>query len=256
MLRDDLWTELRTDRNRYKLTRAEQRRLATGTVVVAGLSVGAAVVQVMALEGTGGLLRVADPDTLDGSNCNRLRAAVWDIGQPKAVLAARMVWEIDPFRRVEPIPEPVCTANIARFLEGARVVVEECDSFPMKVLIRREARRRRLPVVMATAEGGMLDVERFDLEPDRPLFHGLAPALESTDVSTLSHGDRVHSALQVIGVDQVSDRNSPARSFPAAPTPRWRSVASCWASRVRPAGITSTSTASSNPEGARRPVPA
>jgi nitroreductase len=78
----------------------------------------------------------------------------------------------------------------------------------MKVVIRREARRRRLPVVMATAEGGMLDVERFDLEPDPPLFHGLAPALDSTDLSTVSHEDRVHFALQVIGVDQVSDRSA------------------------------------------------
>jgi molybdopterin/thiamine biosynthesis adenylyltransferase len=202
------WTELRSDRNRYKLTTAEQRRLAATTVAVAGLSVGASVVHVMALEGTGGLLRLADPDTLDGSNYNRVRASMWDLGQPKAVLAARMVWEIDPFRHVEPIPEGVSPANVARFLDGADVVVEECDSFAMKVLLRREARRRRLPVVMATAEGGMLDVERFDLEPTRPLFHGLAPEIESTDLSAVAGEDRVRLALQIVGVDHVSDRSA------------------------------------------------
>jgi molybdopterin/thiamine biosynthesis adenylyltransferase len=200
------WKELRSDRNRYKLTTAEQRRLAAATVVVAGLSVGASVVHVMALEGTGGRLRLADPDTLDGTNCNRLRASVWDLGQSKAVLAARMVWEIDPFCRVEVIPAAVSAANIDQFLAGADVVVEECDSFATKVLIRQEARRRRLPVVMATAERGMLDVERFDLEPDRPLFHGLAPEIESAELSSVSGDDRARLALQIIGADLVSDR--------------------------------------------------
>ena len=204
----DLWTELRSDRNRYKLTTTEQRRLASATVAVAGLSVGASVVQVMALEGAGGILRLADPDSLDGSNCNRLRASLWDLGQAKVVLAARMVWEIDPFHRVELIPEGVTRANVARFLEGADVVVEECDSFATKVLIRHEARRRRLPVVMATAESGLLDVERFDLEPARPLFHGLAPVLESTDLSNASSEDRVRLALQILGVERVGDRSA------------------------------------------------
>ena len=204
----ELWSELRSDRNRYKLTPREQRHLAQTTVVVAGLSVGASVVQVLALEGTGGLLRLADPDALDGSNCNRLRASMWDLGQPKAVLAARMVWEIDPFRRIEPLPEGVDAANITRFLEGADVVVEECDSLATKVLIRREARRRRLPVVMATAESGLLDVERFDLEPTRPLFHGLAPEVETADVAAASDEDRVRLALQIIGADRLSDRSA------------------------------------------------
>ncbi len=100
-LRADLWRTLRSDRNRYKLTTSEQHRLQGATVAVAGLSVGAAVVHVMALEGTGGTLRLADADVLAGSNCNRVRASMWDLGQAKAVLAARMVWELDPFRSVE-----------------------------------------------------------------------------------------------------------------------------------------------------------
>jgi hypothetical protein len=28
---------------------------------------------------------------------------------------------------------------------------------------------------METSDRGVLDVERFDLEPDRPIFHGLLP---------------------------------------------------------------------------------
>jgi molybdopterin/thiamine biosynthesis adenylyltransferase/nitroreductase len=207
-LRPDLWQHLRSDRNRYKLTAAEQQRLRGATIAVAGLSVGAAVVQVLALEGTGGVLRLADADVLAGSNCNRLRAALWDLGQPKVVLAARMVWELDPFRSIEVMKQPVGPANVARFLDGVDVVVEECDDFPAKVLIRREARRREIPVVMATSEGGLLDVERFDIEPARSLFHGLAPQLESTDLASVSTDERIRLALQIIGPEHMSDRSA------------------------------------------------
>ena len=43
----------------------------------------------------------------------------------------------------------------------------------MKLLVREMARERRIPVLMETSDRGVLDVERFDLEPDRPIFHGL-----------------------------------------------------------------------------------
>jgi molybdopterin/thiamine biosynthesis adenylyltransferase len=203
-----LWRVLRSDRNRYKVTSAEQGRLDAATVAVAGLSVGASVIQVLALEGTGGVLRLADPDVLDGSNCNRLRASLWDLGVPKVALAARMVWEIDPFRAVEAVHGVVDASNIDRFLDGVDVVVEECDSFASKVLIRKEARRRGLPVVMATSERGLLDVERFDLEPRRPLFHGSAAELESADLSSISPADRAALALKIIGPEHLSDRSA------------------------------------------------
>jgi ThiF family len=204
----ELWRTLRADRNRYKLTGTEQRRLHAATVAVVGLSVGASVVQVLALEGTGGVLRLADPDRLEGSNCNRLRAPLWDLGVPKAVLAARMVWEVDPFRTVEVVPDGIDDTNVGRFLDGVDVLVEECDSFATKLLVRREARRRGIPVVMATSEAGILDVERFDAEPSRPLFHGTAAALESTDLAAASGAERIALALEVIGAGNLSDRSA------------------------------------------------
>src|SRR6185295_9052567 len=66
------FTQLRSDRNRYKITPAQQAQLAAFRVGVVGLSVGAATAVALAMEGPYGELRLADPDTLGLSNLNRL----------------------------------------------------------------------------------------------------------------------------------------------------------------------------------------
>ena len=168
-----LHRELRFDRNRYAITVDEQRRLAGLCVAVAGLSVGRAVVSTMAHEGIGGELRLADFDVLDLSNLNRVTGGVADVGVNKVVLAAREVAELDPYVRVVTYPGGVDETTIADFVAGVDVIVDECDDLEMKVRLREHARAARRPVVMATSHRGMLDVERFDLEPERPPFHGL-----------------------------------------------------------------------------------
>ena len=58
---------------------------------------------------------------------------------------------------------------LEEFFDGLDVVVEECDSLEAKALGAREAARDRgLPVVMVTSDRGLVDVERYDLEPGSP----------------------------------------------------------------------------------------
>ncbi len=182
--------ELRLDRNRHKITAAEQARLGTATVGIVGLSVGNAIALTLALEGVGGHLRLADFDRLELSNMNRIRAGVHEIGVPKVVLAARQIAEIDPYLRISILTDGVTPENVERFLLGddelgpaVDVVVDECDSVAAKVLLRERARELRVPVVMETSDRGVLDVERFDLEPNRPLLHGRMDGLTSDDVA-------------------------------------------------------------------------
>jgi hypothetical protein len=179
LLPPDQFRELRLDRNRPKVSAAEMTRLAGFTVGIVGLSVGNAVALTLALEGTVGHLRLADLDTLDLSNMNRVRAGVHDIGQAKTVLAARQIAEFDPYLGVS-LLGGVGPENVEEFLLGGPdlgppldAVVDECDSLNVKFLLRTRARAHGLPVLMETSDRGMLDVERFDLEPARPLFHGL-----------------------------------------------------------------------------------
>ena len=82
---------LRLDRNRNKITADEQDTLGKLRIGVVGLSVGHVVAHTLALEGLCGELRLADLDTIELSNLNRIPASLLDLGLNKAVLAARRV---------------------------------------------------------------------------------------------------------------------------------------------------------------------
>jgi len=89
------FSTLRLDRNRNKLTRAEQARQRTLRIGVVGVSAGHMIAHVLAMEGLAGEIRLADFDTIELSNLNRIPASVLDLGVNKAVVAARRIAEID-----------------------------------------------------------------------------------------------------------------------------------------------------------------
>ncbi|MBK8228135.1 MAG: ThiF family adenylyltransferase [Flavobacteriales bacterium] len=182
LLDEPEFAEVRTDRNRNKITTEEQAILATKRVGVIGLSVGQSVSLAMAMERSCGELRLADFDTLDLSNLNRIRSGVHHLGIRKTVNAAREIAEIDPYLMVTCYHEGITEENLDRFLtEGGKVdlLIEECDSVAVKIIARQRAKAHRIPVVMDTSDRGMIDVERFDLEPDRPILHGLVEHLDA-----------------------------------------------------------------------------
>lgn len=59
---------------------------------------------------------------------------------------------------------------------------------------------------METSDRGLLDVERFDLEPDRPLFHGVLGDLQSVELVGLSTHDKVPYVLRILEPEQLSSR--------------------------------------------------
>ncbi|MCZ4547150.1 MULTISPECIES: Rv1355c family protein [Rhodococcus erythropolis group] len=197
---------LRLDRNRNKITTAEQEQLSQLRIGIVGLSVGSAIAHAIALEGTAGYLRLADFDDLDLSNLNRLSATILDLGVNKAVLAQRRIAEIDPYVRVEAWACGVGEHTIDAFLDGLDLVIEECDSFDVKVLIRDRARRRGIPVVMETSDRGLIDVERYDLDPGRPLFHGLLGDIDSASVAGLSVREKIPFGLRILEGSALSSR--------------------------------------------------
>lgn len=201
--------ELRTSRNRNKITAEEQAKLRSLRLGVVGLSVGQATAVTLALEEIGGEYLLADFDRLELSNMNRLRAGVHDIGVHKAVLTAREIFEINPYAKVEVFPDGIDASNIDRFLAGARkldILFEECDDLVMKIRLREKAREHRIPVLMETSDRGLIDVERFDLEPTRPILHGLAGDLKADNLKGLSTYEKVPIVLKIIGQKTMSSR--------------------------------------------------
>ena len=201
--------ELRFSRNRYKITPEEQRMLRDKRIGVVGLSVGQASAVTLALEGVGGVLRLADFDTLALSNLNRLRAGVHEIGLHKGVIAARAIAEIDPFVRVEVVQTGITEENVEAFLtEGGKLdlVIEECDDLFTKVFLRERARAHGIPVLMETNDRGMLDIERFDREPDRPVLHALLRGLSAAELKGLTPAQKVAIVLRILGPDALKGR--------------------------------------------------
>jgi molybdopterin/thiamine biosynthesis adenylyltransferase len=198
---------LRSDRNRYKISFAEQERLRGATVGVVGLSVGQASAVTLAMEGVGGRFRLADFDTLSLSNMNRLRAGLADVGVPKTVLAAREMYEIDPYLSVEIFSDGITAENAeAFFTEGGKLdlLVEECDDLYAKLSLRERARAYRIPVLMETSDRGMVDVERFDREPERPILHGLVGDLRAEALVGLTTKEKVPYVLRILDEKRIS----------------------------------------------------
>ncbi|NKY55725.1 Rv1355c family protein [Nocardia flavorosea] len=197
---------VRLDRNRYKLTRAEQDRLRTLTVGVVGQSVGHGIAYTLAQEGACGALRLADYDELELSNLNRVPATLFDIGVNKAIVTARRIAELDPYIPVDVRGGGLDAYSVDEFFEELHIVVEECDSLDIKLLVREAARRRRLPLIMETSDRGLLDVERFDLEPDRPPFHGLLGDVAADQLRDLSTRDKAPYVVGLLGAHDLSAR--------------------------------------------------
>ncbi|WP_024446531.1 Rv1355c family protein [Mycolicibacterium iranicum] len=198
VLGPDMFHRTRLDRNRYLITADELSRLATLRVGVVGLSVGHAIAHALAAEGLCGELRLADFDDLELTNLNRVPASVFDLGVNKAVACARRIAELNPYLPVQVLSSGITAESIDGFLDGLDIVIEECDSLDVKVQIREGARARRLPVLMATSSGGLLDVERYDEDPQRPIFHGLLGDVNADQLASLSSKDKVPHVLRVI----------------------------------------------------------
>ncbi|MFG2308727.1 ThiF family adenylyltransferase [Streptomyces sp. NPDC048566] len=198
---------VRTDRNRDKITAAEQRRLLGRRIGVVGLSVGNSAALTCAMEGVGGSFRLADFDTVGLSNLNRLRAGVHDLGLSKTVLCARQMYELDPYLDIELWSAGITEESVADFFGDERpldLLIEECDTPWVKVAVREHARARRVPVLMDANDRGLLDVERFDDEPDRALFHGRGGGLTAREVRDLDPAGALAFLLQVCDPSALS----------------------------------------------------
>jgi hypothetical protein len=178
MLDEDLYFELRTARNKNLITKEEQTAYRNAKVGIAGLSVGSSILSALVVSGGPKMIKVADFDVLEPTNLNRIRGGVADLGSRKIDIAARDVWKLDPFAKLKLYPNGLTEATLKDFMIGnprLDIFIDEMDNLALKVAARLLAKRERMPVVMATdnGDGILLDVERFDLEPKRPIFHGL-----------------------------------------------------------------------------------
>jgi len=210
ILPENDFIEVRTNRNQYKITKEERNLLSQKKVGVIGLSVGQSVALTMAMERCFGEIRLADFDLIELSNLNRIRTGLDNLNLPKTIIAAREIAEIDPYLNVKCFSDGINEENItAFFTDGGKldVLIEECDGLDIKIKSRLKAKELKIPVIMDTSDRGMLDIERFDLEQDRPILHGLIDHLDLSKVnSRMTNEEKIPFILPMVGGEMLSER--------------------------------------------------
>lgn len=205
---EDIYYELRTARNKKLITKDEQEKFRKLVIGVAGLSVGSAIISNLVCSGGPKKIKIADFDVLETTNLNRIYAGVPELGLPKLQIMAQRIWEVDPFAEVELFEKGVNPNNIKEFIDGLDVMIDEMDMINMKVVTRHLCKENKIPVLMASDNGDsvLLDVERFDLEPTRDIFHGL---VNDVDVSNLDPNDFfvwLDMSAKIIGPEYLPER--------------------------------------------------
>lgn len=212
VLPEDLYFKVRTARNRNLITEREQQNFRSAIVGVAGLSVGSAVLSALVISGGPKILKIADFDVVELSNLNRIKANLTDVGSKKAVVAARAVWELDPFADVRIWERGLDGRSLREFILGEprlEVFIDEMDNLPLKISARFLCKKHKIPVVMATDNGDsvLVDVERFDLEPGRPIVHGMVARREARGLDRKDFKAWLRLAMKIIGPRFMTERH-------------------------------------------------
>lgn len=174
----NLFLEVRSARNKNLITKEDQKKFYNAKIGIIGLSIGSNILWPLLVSGGGGFLRVADPDTIELTNLNRLFYPISEIGEGKVNAAMKRAYEMNPFITIESWDKGVSLKTLEKFIKGPKkldILIDELDDLEIKMQLRILARKHKIPVLMATnlGEKVMLDIERFDIEPERDIFHGL-----------------------------------------------------------------------------------
>ena len=211
ILEDEKFQIVRTARNKNLINAEEQKKFYESVVGIAGLSVGNSVILAIALQGGARHIRLADFDTLALSNLNRIRSGIDHLGLNKAEITARQIYLLNPYTIIDIFPEGLTANNIHKFFEGPPkldIIIDEIDQLALKCLIREQAKRLKIPVVMAADNGdnGVVDIERYDQEPTTKFFHGRIGNVSFKKLSSLNKFETGKLITKLVGVKNINSR--------------------------------------------------
>lgn len=200
---------------KHRLTWSEIRsRFARTVVAVVGCSVGQNIAHTIVQDMRPDAIKLADKGLYKMENINRVRLGYHDLVSPgsarkhiadlllrnKAAVTAAQLYAIDPYIDVYAYEEGITPQNVARFFGGKDgepnidMIFEETDDPRVKMMIREEARKRGIPLIMITDAGSavQLDIMRYDNVKRLPLSHRISDKKlrAATDAVYDNPGDR------------------------------------------------------------------
>lgn len=209
-LPDELHQEIRTARNKNLITKDEQSAFYNFTVGIVGLSVGSHAALTLSMMGGSRRMKLADPDTISGSNLNRIRYDFTKAGKSKSGIATEQIYQMNPYSEVHEFQNGITQENINEFLSSPKIdlLIEECDNLEMKIRLRIEARKLGIPVIMATDNGDnvVVDIERYDLDKNLEIFNGVAGNLTLEEFQSFPPQELPKLATKIAGPNFVMPR--------------------------------------------------
>lgn len=190
---------------------AGQARLKAAKVLVVGAGgLGSPVILYLAAAGVG-TIGIADFDEVSLSNLQRQIAhRTEDVGQPKALSAARAAQAINPHVHIEPHEARITAANALDLVSRYDIVVDGSDNFATRFLLNDACFFACKPLVSAAVtefDGQLATYRAFDRggsypcyrclfsEPPRP---GTAPSCSETGILGAAAG--VMGTLQALEI--------------------------------------------------------
>lgn len=204
---------LRTNRNRNLVTEEEQKLLASATIGIIGLSIGSHMAMTLAHLGVCGKLKLAEYDALDTTNLNRIQARIDQVGEPKIHITAQKIYEMNPYADIDLFEEGLNEESLDEFLfagSAPLVILEAMDNFEMKIKLRIEARKKGIAVISPVNLGDsiLIDVERFDLDRNLPIFNGRAGKVPEEILKSPDLTDPMKHkyAIDLVGIENIPER--------------------------------------------------
>lgn len=185
-------------------------RLAQARIMVVGLGgVGSFVAEGLARSGVGNLTLV-DADQVAISNINRqLVALTSTMNQPKALVLAKRIKDINPECHVEAHTIRCNQDTVNDLLQNRPdYVVDAIDSVPDKVCLIQRCITKNIPIISAMGAGNRLDPTKFEVADISrthtcPLARKLRHELRKVDIEE--------------GLQVVYSREKPVQTEPGLP---------------------------------------
>lgn len=158
---------------------AGQRKLLAARVVLLGAGgLGSPAAYYLAAAGVGTLV-IADDDVVERSNLQRQILHADDrIGMSKLDSAAQALRGLNPHVKLEGLAERVTSANVDSLLDGADVVLDGADNFPVRYLLNDACVKLAKPLVYGAVQRFQGQVSVFDAGRQRgraPCYRCLFP---------------------------------------------------------------------------------
>jgi|GEM_PF-2586956 len=203
-----IFSNLASVRNRNLITEKEQKILNNTVVAFFGLSVGSHAAITWVMESRANKVKIADPDRVSATNLNRLRTSYKSIGKYKTDILKTEMLGINPTCVVTSLRKTT-PQNMIKLCENSKthIIIDSVDDLKSKLILRKVARRKKIPLIMATDVGDnvIIDIERHDMM-ETSFFNGRAKQIENIDFDKLSLRGRLELIHQIVGFKEHSSR--------------------------------------------------